>query len=235
MEWTLKQIMCVLLCRVCIWCTTQCSSLTPTLWLCCCSASSDITSSAPPTTRRTCSGAQTAPAPSGAASQHTSSAPIAQLTEVSTAASSWPRASGECLVTSTTLVTWWVLWPTVLLVALATYCRTSTLSTWPSCSSTAVCATSTGAAASTARTGNATLMLYLTGWFLECFRKETGRRRVGRGRAEIWIYQLGKWSKLMRCVFVWLCVLYLCVNYTIHSVRCEISSVKCKYKHSTVF
>lgn len=171
-----------LLPRVCTWCTTQSSSLTPTLWLCCLSASSDITSSAPPTTRRTCSGAQMAPALSGAASQHTLSAHTARLTEASTIANFWPLASGACLVTLTTLVTSWALWPTVLPVALATYYRTSTLSTWPSCLSTAVCGTSTGAAASTARTGNATLMLCLTDWFPECFRKERGKMRIRKDR-----------------------------------------------------
>lgn len=149
--------------RVCTWCTTQSSSQTPTPWLSCCPASLGITSSAPPTTRKTCSDAPRAHAPSGAGSQHTSSACTTLLMVASTAASSWPRVSGEWRGTSTTLVTWWGHCPTALPVASATYSHTSTLFTWPSCWSTAVCVMSTAAAASMARTGNATQMLCLTG------------------------------------------------------------------------
>lgn len=174
--------MCLWLSRVCTWCTTQFSFLTPMPWLSCCSASSGITSSAPPTTRRTCSAARRAPAPSGAASPHTLSARTALLTVASTAASSWPQASGAWPGTWTTPVTWWVLWPTVPPAALATFCHTSTLFIWQSCWSTAVCVMSTAAAASTARTGNATQMLCLIGCFRECFREEEGKRREeGRG------------------------------------------------------
>lgn len=149
--------------RVCTWCTTQSSFQTPTPLLSCCWASLGITSSAPRTTRRTCSGVPRGCAPSGARSQRTSSARTALLTVASTTASSWHPVSGEWRGTSTTPVTWWGHWPTVQPVALATYFRTSTSFTWPSCWSTAVCVMSTAAAASMARTGNATRMLCLTG------------------------------------------------------------------------
>lgn len=161
--------------RACTWCTIRSSyqTLTPSPY--CCSVSLGITFSAPPTIRKICSAARRAPAPSGGVSPPTSSVRTCPPTAAATAASFWPQGSGEWRVTSTTLATWWVPWLTVPPVALATFFHTSTLFTWPSCWSTAVCETNTAAAASTGKTGDVTPTQFLTGWFLDCF-KERQRR-----------------------------------------------------------
>lgn len=145
--------------RAFTWSTTPSSFLRPmpqpssswVLWA--------TTSSAQPTTRKIFSVAPRVTAKSGVRSPPSSSVPTDRLMAAFTRANWWPQGFGEWLVTWTTRAIWWAHWRIAWPVVASTCCPIFTSSTWPSYWCTAAFVTSTAVAASTARTGSATLRL----------------------------------------------------------------------------